>query len=84
MALNSLPGSILRAKGLLYLQGGKERSTILQLVGRRWSLEPGPSWKGGNRLTALVAIGPAGLLDTEQVEATFAGALEDGSSNGSA
>lgn len=84
MALNSLPGSILRAKGLLYLQGGKERSTILQLVGRRWSLEPGPSWKGGNRLTALVAIGPAGLLDTEQVEAAFAGALEDGSSNGSA
>ena len=76
-ALNSLPDTVLRVKGLLYLQGGNARSTVLQLVGKRWSLEPGPPWKEGNRLTALVAIGVAGLLDTEQVEGAFTAALAD-------
>jgi G3E family GTPase len=77
MALNSLPDAVLRAKGLLYLEGGNARTTVLQLVGKRWSLEPGPSWKEGKRLTALVAIGVAGLLDTKELQGAFTAALAE-------
>ena len=77
IALNSLPETVLRAKGLLYLQEGNTRSMLLQLVGKRWILEPGPFWKEGRRCTSLVAIGVAGLLDIEHIESAFAAALAD-------
>ena len=42
-ALNALPAQVLRAKGLVFLEG-EAAPRVLQLGGRRWSLEPpGPA-----------------------------------------
>ena len=41
-ALDSLPGTVVRFKGLVRLQERPDRPFVLQGVGRRWSLEPAP------------------------------------------
>ena len=41
-ALDSLPGTVVRFKGIVRLREQPDRSFVLQGVGRRWSLEPAP------------------------------------------
>ena len=75
-ALGALPPAVLRAKGIVRLAEAPGRRFVLQLVGRRWSLEPetaavdalaGPS--------EIVAIGRAGQLDTDVLRTLFGPAL---------
>jgi G3E family GTPase len=75
--VESLPPSVLRAKGLLYVAGDPAHSAVLQLVGRRWTLEVGSPWSGADRRTRLVVIGPSGSLDTAQLTEDFSFALAD-------
>jgi G3E family GTPase len=73
-ALAALPPAVLRAKGIVSLAEAPGRRFVLQLVGRRWSLEP-EAMSDGSALAArseVVAIGLAGQLDTDQLQALFA------------
>ena len=45
-ALAALPPAVLRAKGIVSLAEAPGRRFVLQLVGRRWSLEPKDSVRG--------------------------------------
>lgn len=66
---DSLPKSLLRAKGVLHLAGEAERRVIYQRVGERWSYQPAEPWGDGTPRSSLVFIGPRGLLDRPALEA---------------
>jgi G3E family GTPase len=78
-ALESLPETVLRAKGVLYLADDGIHAFVLQQVGRRWTLERGRPWDGGSRRSQLVVIGTFGGLDSAQLEQDFSSALVEGS-----
>ena len=51
-------GRIFRAKGFVRLAEAPSRRHLLQLVGRRWTLEDAGPWDGGEAATRIVCIGP--------------------------
>jgi len=53
-------GRIFRAKGFVRLAETPSRRHLLQLVGRRWTLEDAGSWDAGEAATRIVCIGPPG------------------------
>ncbi len=75
MAIATLPTAVVRAKGIVRLAEAPERRFVLQLVGRRWSLDPEP---GETRdalvsdASVIVCIGLADQLEPEGLEALFA------------
>ena len=72
------PGSVLRAKGIVYLADDKLHRYVFQLVGRRWSLTQDRLWRSDPPRTELVLIGLACQIDGETLlaglEAAKAGA----------
>jgi len=71
----SLPAAVVRAKGIVRLAEAPERRFVLQLVGRRWSLEPaldGAQAALASHSSVIVCIGPADQLEPESLEALFA------------
>lgn len=68
-AIAALPPGVVRGKGVLQLRERPERQTVLQLVGRRWALEPGPPWGEAAPGSRLVLIGTPGSLDPAQLAA---------------
>ena len=79
-ALAALPPAVLRAKGMVSLAEAPGRRFVLQLVGRRWSLEPevrsdGSAFAGPSE---IVFIGLAAELNTDQLQALFAPTLPAG------
>jgi len=73
--LESLPETVLRAKGVLYLADDGAQAFVLQKVGRRWTLERGRPWEGRSRRNQLVVIGTFGGLDAAQLAEDFDSAL---------
>jgi G3E family GTPase len=71
-ALGSLPDGIVRAKGLLHLREDPAASYLLQLVGRRYRIEPHAPWNGAAPGSRLVVIGLPGSVDEPALEATMA------------
>jgi G3E family GTPase len=69
----ALPDGVLRAKGLVHLVEDPEHATIFQLVGKRWSLTPGPAWDARPPRTEIVVIGIPGSLDGPLVKQQFDG-----------
>ncbi len=74
-AIAALPAAVVRAKGIVRLAEAPERRFVLQLVGRRWSLEPEAG--GGRRdpvsdPSVIVCIGLADQFEPESLEALFA------------
>lgn len=75
VTLDSLPTSVLRAKGVIRLgENGMYQRHVLQLVGRRWTLERsrGPEFED-----RLVVIGTDDMPEFEQLEASFSRCLDD-------
>jgi G3E family GTPase len=72
----SMPPAVLRAKGIVRLAEEPGRRFVLQLVGRRWSLERLDIEDSRDGLpsgrSAIVCIGLAGQLDPARLEALFA------------
>ena len=66
---DALPGSLLRAKGVLNLAEKPERRTIYQRVGKRWSYTTAEPWGDETPHSSLVFIGPSGRLDQAALEA---------------
>ena len=57
-ALDALPGTVMRFKGVVRLREDPVRPYVLQGVGRRWSLEPAPP-----HLPATLGIGDGSAID---------------------
>lgn len=71
-ALEALPEGIVRAKGFLHLREDAERRYLLQLVGRRYSIEAQGTWGTQAPCSRLVVIGLPGSVDAAQLDATMA------------
>ncbi len=67
-----LPGSVYRAKGVLYTADAPQRRTVLQVVGRRVDISLQDEWGERAPRTQIVAIGAAGSIDANLLEQTFA------------
>ena len=71
-ALTALPDGIVRAKGFLHLQEDPAHRYLLQLVGRRYSVEAGRPWGAETPGSRLVVIGLPGSVDAAALDATLA------------
>lgn len=69
-AIEAMPRGVVRAKGIVSLAEASGRRFVLQLVGRRWSLEPEDAAAGDS---VIVCIGPAASFDPDLLAALFAG-----------
>jgi G3E family GTPase len=75
-ALDALPAAVLRAKGIVRLAEAPDRRFVLQLVGRRWSIEPAEVEAPAlPRPSEIVVIGLADQLDPESLRTLFAPVL---------
>ncbi len=71
--LEALPDGVVRAKGLLALREDPARRYVLQLVGRRYSIEADRAWGDGEApVTQLVVIGLPGSVDPDRLSETMA------------
>jgi len=73
--LRKLPGSVYRAKGVIYSSEAPQRRAVLQVVGRRVDISFQEEWGHRERRTRIVAIGAAGCIDASLLEKTFASCL---------
>jgi G3E family GTPase len=73
--MRKLPGTVYRAKGVVYSTDAPGRRAVLQVVGRRVDLSLSEEW--GQRLprTQIVAIGAARSIDAILLEKTFASCI---------
>jgi G3E family GTPase len=73
--LRKLPGSVYRAKGVVYSTDAPQRRAVLQVVGRRVDISIQEEWGQRARRTQIVAIGAAGTIDASLLEKTFASCI---------
>jgi G3E family GTPase len=73
--MRKLPGTIYRAKGVVYSTDAPQRRAVLQLVGRRVDISLQEEWGQRAPRTQIVAIGAAGSIDASLLEETFASCI---------
>jgi G3E family GTPase len=73
--LRKLPGSVYRAKGVVYSSDAPQHRTVLQVVGRRVDISIQEEWGERAPRTRIVAIGAAGSIDGGLLEKTFASCI---------
>ena len=71
--LESLPPSVVRAKGVLPLSSRPELQSVYQRVGQRWSIVAGEAWGQRDPCANLVLIAPHGTLDEARLQEVFDG-----------
>jgi G3E family GTPase len=71
-AIAELPEGIVRAKGILHLREDATSRYVLQLVGRRYTIQPERSWGDEEPGSRLVVIGLPGSVDAAALDATMA------------
>lgn len=76
-ALQDLPATIFRGKGILYLAETPARRAILQIVGVRITVTVGEVWDSATPGTQMVFIGVPGGLDGDQLSEAFDACLTD-------
>ncbi|GIW02045.1 GTP-binding protein [Roseiflexus sp.] len=76
-ALQDLPATIFRGKGVLYLAETPQRRAILQIVGVRITVTVGEPWGDANPSTQMVFIGAPRGLDGASLTAAFDACLTD-------
>ena len=69
--LRKLPGTVYRAKGVVYNTDAPHRRAVLQVVGRRVDISFQEDWGERAPRTQIVAIGAAGSIDARLMEKTF-------------
>jgi G3E family GTPase len=74
-AMRKLPGSIYRAKGVVYTTDAPKQRAVLQVVGRRVDISIQDEWGQRAPCTQIVAIGAAGSIDASLLEKTFASCI---------
>src|SRR3954454_3940585 len=75
-AIKALPDGIVRAKGLLHLREDAANRYVMQVVGRRFSIEADRPWGGTDPGSQIVVIGLPGTVDPDALQTTIA-ALAD-------
>ncbi|HYL69400.1 MAG TPA: GTP-binding protein [Candidatus Limnocylindria bacterium] len=73
--LRKLPGSVYRAKGVVYSADAPHRRAVLQVVGRRVDISIEEEWGQRAPRTQIVAIGAAGSIDASLLEKTIASCI---------
>jgi G3E family GTPase len=73
--MRKLPGTIYRAKGVIYAADAPQRRAVLQVVGRRVDISIQEEWGPRPPRTQIVAIGAAGGIDAGLLERTFASCM---------
>ena len=73
--LRKLPGTIYRAKGVVYTTDAPHLRAVLQVVGRRVDISLQDEWGQRTPRTQIVAIGAAGSIDASLLEKTFASCI---------
>jgi G3E family GTPase len=69
--MRKLPGTVYRAKGVIYSADVPQRRAVLQVVGRRVDISIHEGWGQRAPRTRIVAIGAAGSIDASLLEKTF-------------
>jgi len=69
--LKALPDGIVRAKGLLHLREDAANRYVLQVVGRRFSVQVDRAWGDETPASQLVVIGLPGSVDADDLAATL-------------
>jgi G3E family GTPase len=69
--MRKLPGSVYRAKGVVYCSDAPKRRAVLQVVGRRVDVSLQEEWGERAPRTRIVAIGAAGGIDAGLLERTL-------------
>ena len=69
--LRKLPGTVYRAKGVVYSTDAPRRRAVLQVVGRRVDISIQDEWGQRAPCTKIVAIGAAGTIDASLLERIF-------------
>jgi len=69
-AMDRLPGSVFRCKGIVRTCEEPERASVLQVVCRRVEITPGELWSGPAG-TRLVVIGAPGSLRSDELQQLF-------------
>ncbi len=70
-ALKGLPDGVVRGKGLLHLREDPAHRYVLQLVGRRYSIEADRPWADAAPASQVVVIGVRGSVDATALTATM-------------
>ena len=73
--MRKLPGSVYRAKGVIYTTDAPNRRAVLQVVGRRVDISLQEEWGHCAPRTQIVAIGAAGSIDARLLEETVASCI---------
>ncbi|MGD0231876.1 MAG: GTP-binding protein [Syntrophorhabdales bacterium] len=73
--MRKLPGTVYRAKGVVYTTDAPQRRAVLQVVGRRMDISLQDEWGGRAPRTQIVVIGAAGSIDASLLEKTFASCI---------
>lgn len=74
-AMRRLPGTVYRAKGMIYTSDEPRRRGVLQVVGRRVDISFGDTWGQREPRTRIVAIGAAGRLDPAVLDEALASCI---------
>ena len=70
-AIKTLPATIYRAKGIVYLDKNREQKHLLQVAGSRIHLIREDEWGSQTPYSELVFIGEADTLDAPQLQTIF-------------
>jgi G3E family GTPase len=73
--MRKLPGTVYRAKGVIYTTDAPKRRAVLQVVGRRVDISLQEEWGQRAPRTQIVVIGAAGSIDASLLEKTFASCI---------
>jgi len=71
LVLDNLPGTIFRAKGIVYLEEMPTYKVVMQMVGGRYEIGETDKWKFDKPKTEIVLIGTRSGFDTELLQEKF-------------
>jgi G3E family GTPase len=73
--MRKLPGTVYRAKGVIYTTDAPQRRAVLQVVGRRVDISLQDAWGQSAPRTQIVAIGAAGGIDASLLQQKVAACI---------
>jgi G3E family GTPase len=79
--MRKLPGTVYRAKGVVYTTDAPQRRAVLQVVGRRVDISLQDEWGQRAPRTQIVAIGAAGGIDARLLKQTVASCISAAAAN---
>ena len=82
-ALEALPDTIYRAKGIVYLEELPTHRVAMQMVGKRYDLADTEPWGSASPSSEIVVIGARGGVDADALAHLFEGCIGTGDDSAS-